>query len=136
MKTGRVKKALTATAILIALFFVLTEACILYYLKSYGYGIKELPQTTLVYFHLSEGFSVDDSGRFIGRHSYSFYNELFEEKGYYKSDQMGLDLFYKKTGNKNDDHHHDFVLSCCNEWCHWFRLYDLTDDMRIEDFTD
>lgn len=135
MKTGRVKKALTATAILIALFFVLTEACILYYLKSYGYGIKELPQTTLVYFHLSEGFSVGDSGCFIGRHS-DIYTELIEDKGYYCSDQMGLVKYFKMDENKNEDYHHDIVITYTDDWCPWFRVYYFDDNVRIEDFTD
>ena len=135
MKAKPLKKLLIIIAAIIAVFFVSTEACIYYYLKSYSYGFKELPQTTLVYFHLSKGFSVGNGGAFIGRHSFKFYDELFEEKGYYKSDQMGLVLYYKKTENKNEDYHHDFDLLCSNEWCHWFRVYELSDNMRIEDFT-
>ena len=133
MKVKRIKKPIIAIAILIAAFFILTECCIYYYLKSYGYGIKELPQTTLVYFHLSKGFSVGDSGDFIGRHS-DIYVELFEENGYFMSEQQGLVKYFKKAENKNDDYHHDFDLFYSYDWCHWFRVYDLGGDRKIEDF--
>ncbi len=59
MKLTKIKKIILVLFILLGVFFVGTELCIMKYLKEYGYGIKELPQTTMVYFHLSKGFTVE-----------------------------------------------------------------------------
>ena len=100
MKSKPLKKLLMIIAVIIAAFFVLTEACIYYYLKSYGYGIKELPQTTLVYFHLSKGFSVGKGGAFIGRHSHKFYDELFEKRNTISPTKWGWFCIIKRPRTK------------------------------------
>ena len=55
-------------------YFIFTLININNYLNEYGYTIKELPKTVAVYFHLSKGFTVKQTGDnkyvFIGRHDY------------------------------------------------------------------
>lgn len=79
----KIKKIFVVLLILFVVFFIGTELCIMKYLKEYGYGIKELPQTTLVYFHMSKSFTVervDDSNTvFIGRSDY-IYDKVFDKK--------------------------------------------------------
>ena len=94
-----IKKAVKAGLIVLVIFFIITEGCIYRYLKLYGYGIDELLGTTLVYFHLSQGFTVnswDEHSVFIGRHDY-IYDEMFEKNGYYQVDRMGEVGFYHKA---------------------------------------
>lgn len=137
MKTKKVKRILIIILIVLAILFILVEFFIYKNLKSYGYGVKELPKTTLVYLHLSDGFTVDTEGNhsvFIGRHSY-IYDDLLQKKGYYKSDQMGLVYSYRKEGkNYNANNVHEFYITASNDWCHWFRLYGIGGGYKIEDF--
>jgi len=136
MKLTKIKKIILVLFILVAVFFVGTELCIMKYLKEYGYGIKELPQTTMVYFNLSKGFTVertdDNHSVFIGRSNY-IYDKVFDRKGYYESDRMGLDGFYSKKGEGREDNYHDFSIVSSNDWCHWFRVYEISGH-TIEEF--
>lgn len=132
----KIKKIFVVLLILFVVFFIGTELCIMKYLKEYGYGIKELPQTTLVYFHMSKGFTVeriDDSHTvFIGRSDY-IYDKVFDKKGYFESDMMGMDIFYSKKGEYKEDNHYDFSIFLSDDWCHWFRIYEIG-KYTIEDF--
>lgn len=132
----KIKKIFVVLLILSVVFFIGTELCIMKYLKKYGYGIKELPQTTLVYFHMSKGFTVervDDSHTFfIGRSDY-IYDKVFDKKGYFESDMMGTDIFYSKKGEYKEDNHYDFSIYLSDDWCHWFRVYEIG-RYTIEDF--
>ncbi len=138
MKFVKLKKVILTLIILFSIFFIATELCIMKYLKEYGYGIKELPQTTMVYFRLSNGFTVGQTEKganiFIGRSDY-IYDEVFEKKGYYEADRMGLDGFYNKVGEiKENDYTFDFWISSTNDWCHWFRIYYISKNYPIENF--
>ncbi len=137
MKSKKLKKFVLTLIVLFSLFFIATEVCIMKYLKEYGYGIKELPQTTLVYFRLSNGFTVgetDSQTIFIGRSEY-IYDKLFEKNGYYESDGMGMDLFYSKIGEiKENNHTYDFRIYLSDDWCHWFRIYYIGKNYPIENF--
>jgi len=134
-KMKKAKKIILVFLIMFALFFVYTEIMIYSYLKDYGYGFKELPQATLVYFHLSDGFTVDTTEHgsiFIGAHDY-IYDEVFLWGGYIKSDGMGMSTYYNRLGNENTSGSDLGVLST-NDWCHWFRVYEIHGSKKIEDF--
>ena len=137
MKVKRIKRILIISLIVLAFLFIFVEYFIYKNLKSYGYGVKELPQTTLVYLHLSDGFTVSTEGNhsvFIGGHSY-IYDDLLLKKDYYKSDQMGLVYSYRKEGkNYQADNVHEFQIIAFNDWCHWFRVYGMSGGYKIEDF--
>lgn len=137
MKRKKIKITILVVLALCVYFILFTELNILTYLKRYGYGTKELPQTTLVYLHLSEGFTVDNDGEystFIGSHSY-IYDYVFGKKGYYEADRAGLAGFYdKKAGTKENDDANDFFIISTGDWCHWFRIYELSGGYTIEDF--
>lgn len=135
-KRSPLKKVIVIFFILFCMFFIATEAGIMKYLKEYGYGIKELPQTTMVYFHLSKGFTVeeiDGVSTFIGRHDY-IYDRVFEKKGYYETDRLGSAGYYKKGEDKKGEHNFDFSIYSTDNWCHWFRVYQMNKDYTIEDF--
>lgn len=136
-KMKKAKKIILVFLIMFALFFVYTEIMIYSYLKDYGYGFKELPQATLVYFHLSDGFTVDTTehgSTFIGRHDY-IYDEVFLWKGYFESDQMGMVVYYAEIGKDYPEGNAcSFSVFCSNDWCHWFRVYELSGGRKIEDF--
>ncbi|MCM1506678.1 MAG: hypothetical protein NC177_06040 [Ruminococcus flavefaciens] len=133
MKLLKIKKIIAVILSILVVFFVATEMCILKYLKEYGYGINKLPETTLVYFHLSKGVTVRCNGKdnsvVIGRHDY-IYDDVFSEKGYSLSEQMGT-VFYYENENNSDS----FSCYLTDKWCHWFRIYELSPSYRIEDFT-
>lgn len=137
MKHKKIKISLLVLISFCVIFIVFTEINIATYLKRYGYGTKELPQATLVYFHLSEGFTVENDGEysvFIGSHSY-IYDYVFGEKGYYEADRMGNAGFYsKKDEKKGNDDTFDFSIISTGDWCHWFRVYELSGGYKIEDF--
>lgn len=105
------------------------------YLKEYGYGVDELPKTLAVYFHLSKGFTVEkeESGDsiFIGREDLTTYTHFAEKRGY-KSEQYGSMIAYIQSNSKNEEW--DFSITATEEWCHWFRIYIIDNDYRIEDF--
>ena len=130
------KKVVLGILILIILYFSITVGGIYKYLKEYGYSAYALPQTLAVYFGLSDGFTVyeipnSETSVFIGRHNY-IYEEIFEEQGYYEADRMGLLGLYNKTNVMTDEK--DFSVMSHDEWCHWFRLYSISDGYKIEDF--
>lgn len=133
LKLSKIKKFILIILSIFVLFFVATEMCILKYLKEYGYGITKLPETTLVYFHLSKGVTVYNNGKdnsvFIGRHDY-IYDDIFSENGYSLSEQMGTVFYYENENNSNG-----FSCYLTDKWCHWFRIYELSPSYRIEDFT-
>ena len=135
-KHKKAKTIIVTCLILFALFFTYTEIMIYSYLKQYGYGFKELPQATLVYFHLSDGFTVDTNehgSTFIGRHDY-IYDEVFLWKGYFESDQMGMVVYYAEIGKDHPEGNAcGFSVFCSNDWCHWFRVYELSGGRKIED---
>ncbi|SEL50723.1 hypothetical protein SAMN02910353_02767 [Ruminococcus sp. YRD2003] len=137
MKAKRIKRILIISLTVLAFLLILVEYFIYENLKSYGYGVKELPETTLVYLHLSDGFTVsteENHSVFIGRHSY-IYDDLLQKKGYYKSDQMGLVYSYRKEGKDyKADNVHEFHITASNDWCHWFRVYDMSGGYKIEGF--
>ncbi|MBR1764525.1 MAG: hypothetical protein IJ746_03940 [Ruminococcus sp.] len=135
MKMKIIKRVLIVLAVGLLAFLLLTEVCIYTYLREYGYGMKELPRTTLVYFHLNNGFTVKEKNgesTFIGRNAI-IYEDMLEDRGYKKVDQMGIDLFYKKGDASDDGRRYDFNLVIGNEGCHWFRLYYLSNGYTIEE---
>ena len=106
------------------------------YLREYGYSANYLPQTLAVYYGLSNGFTVYDKPDsdvcvFIGRHAY-IYEDLFNKYGYYEIDRMGLLGYYGKAGDNGNGA--SFELMSHDEWCHWFRVYSISNGYRIEDF--
>lgn len=136
MKRKKIKISLLVLLALCVYFIIFTEINMLTYLKRYGYGTKELLQTTLVYLHLSEGFTVHNEGEysvFIGRHSY-IYDNVFGREGYYEADRMGNAGFYNKKDNAEENRNFDFQVISTGDWCHWFRVYKLSGGYTIEDF--
>ena len=136
MKAKKIRKISFVLLLLFTVFFLFSEISIYRNLKRYGYGMNELPETTLVYFHISKGFTVENDNQnsvFIGRHSY-IYEDVFDNKGYYEADRMGLDGFYQKKDEENNNHVFDFCITSTRDWCHWFRVYRLSDGYTIEDF--
>lgn len=130
------KKILMALVICILLYLTVTISGTLHYLKEYGYGINELPKTLAVYFRLSNGFTVEENretgnSRFIGNHDY-IYKKLLKKHGYYEFDRMGLVGYYNQSGNETDEQ--TFAIVSGKDWCHWFRIYSISDRYRIEDF--
>lgn len=117
--------------ILMAVLFV--EGSILRALVDCGYGMAELPKTTLVFLGISKGFTTDDSTEddmsvFIGS-SKDIYGEYFEKKGYRRVyDLDGVDHYSKKDGED-----YDFAFSC-TEKNTWFGVYKISEDHPIEDF--
>lgn len=106
------------------------------YLKEYGYGINELPQTLAVYFHLSKGFTVEEKeggdSIFIGRENWENYDNVVEKRGYKEIERYGTAGLYKKGNSKNEEY--DFSITATEDWCHWFRIYIIDNDYKIEDF--
>ncbi len=130
------KKIITYILILIILYLTITIGGIYKYLKEYGYSAYAIPQTMAVYFGFSDGFTVyeipdSETSVFIGRHDY-IYEELFNEHGYKEIDRLGLVGYYKKDDSVNE--HYDFGIGSQNEWCHWFRLYRISNGYKIENF--
>ena len=135
MKLSIFKKIVLIIVSLFLVFFVATELFILKYLKEYGYGIRKLPETTLVYFHLIDGVTVfcnsKDNSIVIGRHDY-IYDDIFSEKGYSCTEEI---FFEKAFRYENDNNSGDsFWCYLTDKWCHWFRIYELSPGYRIEDF--
>lgn len=101
-------------------------------LKTYGYGVKELPQTLAVYFRLSDGFTVEEGedgvSVFIGRENLDFYSDLVEKYAYKEIDRLAPDVFFENDEGKG------FVIGATEDWCHWFRIYIINNDYQIEDF--
>ena len=133
----KTKKILICIMAIISVLFIIVEFSIYTNLRAYGYGLSELPKTTLVYLRISKGFTVSTDERcstFIGRHSY-IYDDLFKEKGYYEYDQMGMDYFYRKDDKVySSDNRYEFCVMLTDDWCHWFRVYKIDADYKIENF--
>ena len=130
------KKTITCIFILMLLYLTITIGGIYKYLKEYGYSAYALPQTLAVYFGLSDGFTVyeipnSETSVFIGRHDY-IYEELFNKHGYQEINRMGLVGYYKKNNSTNK--YYDFGVGLQNEFCHWFRMYRISNGYKIEDF--
>lgn len=135
--TEKTKRRIKKTAIIIlsafAAFLILSSAAIINYLYKYGFGLREYPKTLAVYLHLSKGFTVsenDGGSVFIGRHDY-IYDDLLEEKGLYEEQGDSSFLYYYT--NRNCDGKYKFCIYMENEWCHWFRVYTVSDG-KIEDY--
>lgn len=115
--------------ILMAVLFI--EGSILRELINCGYGLAELPKTTMVFLHISSGFTTDkrpedEQIEFIGR-SRDFYDEYFEKKGYHKVyDLDGVDYY-----GKGEDS--DFGIKAVGK-NKWFAVYKISEDHPIEDF--
>ena len=95
--------------------------------------MKELPNTVAVYLHLSEGFTVGkdkDGTTFIGRHDSEIYLDYLDSEKYY-CEQMGSDIFYydAKTNELL------FSIGFTGQWNHWFRVYRIFGDCKIEDLS-
>ena len=132
----KIKLLVCSVLILMGLNIILAVGGICKYLKEYGYGTEYLFETLAVYYGLSDGFTVFENPEnnvsyFIGNHNY-IYEEIFEEQGYYEADRMGLLGLYNKTNVMTDEK--DFSVMSHDEWCHWFRLYSISDGYKIEDF--
>ncbi|WP_139199745.1 hypothetical protein [Ruminococcus albus] len=118
--------------ILMAVLFV--EGSILRALVECGYGMAELPKTTLVFLKISKGFTPDGHAEdgmveFIGS-SKDTYEEYFDKKGYRRMYSLdGVDHYGKTDG---DDY--DFAISC-TEKNSWFAVYKISEDYPIEDFS-
>lgn len=137
-KTNRKRtklKIFMSISCVLLLYIGITIGGIYKYLKEYGYGVKELPQTVAVYFHLDDGFTVKEkengSSVFIGRENLLFYNDLIKKYGYREIDRLGTVFVYKKEDSEEIT---DFTVSATGDWCHWFRVYVITNDYKIEDF--
>lgn len=131
----RTKLKIFVTIIIVLFIVILIPIGGIYkYLKEYGYGAEELPQTLAVYLHLDEGFTVkkeDGVSIFIGRENLLFYSDLVEKYGYREIEQSGNDLFCEKSEGEEDT---GFVIGATEDWCHWFRIYVINNDYKIEDF--
>lgn len=134
MKTFK-RIALVALAVLVLYAFV-TLGGAYKYLKEYGYGANYLPQTLAVHYGLNNGFTVyekenSDVSVFIGRHDY-VYEEIFSKYGYSEIDRMGnLGCYGKGDDNSTET---SFEILSKPQWCHWFRLYSISNGYRIENF--
>lgn len=133
------KKIVLAVTVVLLLFFMFSASGIYIYLKRYGYGAKEFPRTMAVFLGLSNGFTVGETkcgtenmNVFIGKHGY-IYDDLFEKNGYYESDRMGTIGYYNKSGDRNEPC--DFIIRDTEYWCTFFRIYEISEDYRIEDFS-
>lgn len=134
MKT--VKKVSIGALLVILLYLTITVAGTYKYLREYGYSANYLPQTLAVYFGMSNGFTVydkpdSDISVFIGRHDY-IYEEVFDKYGYHETERQGLLGYYGKSDDNSNGR--SFEIMSHNEWCHWFRVYSISDGYRIEDF--
>ena len=136
------KKFFSVLAIIFGVCFVIFEIQIYKCLKEYGYGINQLPKTSLVYFGIINGFTVSSDGdqsKFIGRSDSSIlgslfedYNDIFEKHGYRLKDRLGSGFAYCKKGSNDDQAAFYFVKQ--RVWCRWFRVYSLSHGYKIEDF--
>lgn len=132
----KLKRLISCIVVLLILYLAVSVGGICKYLNEYGYSISLLPQTLAVHFGISDGFTVytnpdNDTSIFIGDHYY-IYEDLFKKYGYYECERLGLVGLYNKTGDRKDTV--DFSICSQNEWCHWFRIYSITDGYKIEDF--
>ena len=138
--TKKILKRIGITMIcLLAAFFVFTEICIYRYLKEYGFGAGELFKTTLVYLHISDGFTVNDGEeetRFIGRsNGKTYYAKLIADCGYDRYGEDDGNSHFAPEGKSRDDEE-SFELWFFDDWCHWFRVGHLNGGHKIEDFTE
>lgn len=124
-----------AVIVILVMFIGVNAAGVYSNLKEYGYGIKELPETLAVYFHLSEGFTVEEQedgmSVFIGNEDLQYYSDIISKYGY-KEERSGNDAFYKKEDSQGNNE--QFVIGATEDWCHWFRVYTIDNDYKIEDF--
>lgn len=131
-----IKRLLLVFVSVVFLYFTITVGGIYKYLKEYGYSAYALPQSLAVYFGISDGFTVyeipnSDTSVFIGSHYY-IYEDIFNKYGYYEVERFGLVGYYKKHDSANE--YYDFGIGSGDEWCHWFRLYRISNGYKIEDF--
>lgn len=121
-----------AIIVILVMFIGVNAAGMYSNLKTYGYGVKELPQTLAVYFRLSDGFTVeegeDGESLFIGRENLDFYSDLVEKYGYKEIDRLEPDVFFE------NDEGEGFVIGGTEDWCHWFRINTINNDYKIEYF--
>lgn len=127
MEKKRIVGVVFAVILMIVLF---VEGSILRALVDCGYGMSELPKTTLVFLKISKGFTTDRSPRdekieFIGS-SKDNYSEYFKKKGYH----LVYDMDGVKYYGKGDDS--DFGIAV-EEKNRWFAVYKISEDHPIED---
>lgn len=60
-----------------------------------------------------------------------FKMDLVEKYGYREKDRLGTYLFYEKNESEEGT---GFVIGATEDWCHWFRIYVINNDYKIEDF--
>lgn len=127
MKRKIIFSILSILAILI--IFITVSICnIMKKLDEYGLGKDKLPQTLAVYFHLSNGFTVEENDNgtlFIGRHDY-IYTDIMRKNGYVLIEQLGNGYWYENEEKNN------VCIVADHKWCHWFRVYGFSG--KIEDF--
>lgn len=117
----------------LAVAFVFIEGCIAKALFDNGYGLEELSGTSMVFFHISKGYTVDttDGGKmsvFIGR-SKNTYREYFADKGYKSIYEYDGVTYYGKNGKESD-----FGFKETDVSCFWFTVYEISSDYPIESF--
>lgn len=119
-----IKKIIMCIVLLFLVYFIFTLISINYYLNKYGYSVRELPKTVAVYFHLSKGFTVEqtEDGKyiFIGRHD-DIYEEILKKEKF-EADRYGASVLYTKY---EDGKQIRLSIVGTNYWCHWFRIYRL-----------
>ena len=126
------KKKIAAIAemliILSVVFISISEVNIYMSLKEYGYGKDELLDASLVYYNLSDGFTVEEDGdnsTFIGNHYY-IYDPILMLDGYEKADQAG-NVYIYENGEQ------EVNIIATDDWNHWFRVYKLDNGVTIEE---
>lgn len=127
MEKKRIFGVVFAVILMVVLF---VEGSILRELVNCGYGLAELPKTTMVFLKMNKGFTVsnrseDGKIEFIGS-SKDNYGDYFSKKGYH----LVYDMDGVKYYGKGEDS--DFGIAV-KEKNSWFAVYKISEDHPIED---